>query len=48
MICKLCKFIYGMKQASKSWNIRFDQEIKLFYLIKILMDLVCTKDVKIQ
>ena len=29
-ICKLKKSIYGLKQASRSWNIRFDEVIKGF------------------
>ena len=33
-VCKLRKFIYGLKQASKTWNIRFDDAIKLFGFIK--------------
>ena len=30
MVCKLKKFIYGLKQASRSWNTHFDQAIKSF------------------
>ena len=30
MVCKLKRSIYGLKQASRSWNIRFDRAIKSF------------------
>jgi hypothetical protein len=30
MLCSLKKSICGLKQASRSWNIRFDQVIKSF------------------
>ncbi|KAL5578149.1 hypothetical protein UlMin_019848 [Ulmus minor] len=29
-ICKLQRSIYGLKQVSRSWNIRFDQTVKSF------------------
>ena len=30
LVCKLNRSIYGLKQASRSWNIRFDQAIKSY------------------
>ena len=29
-VCKLMRSIYGLKQASRSWNIHFDEAIKSF------------------
>jgi Reverse transcriptase (RNA-dependent DNA polymerase) len=33
-ICKFQKFIYGLKQESRSWNKRFDDEVKRFGFIQ--------------
>ena len=33
-VCKLQKSIYELKQASRSWNIKFDQSVKSFRFIK--------------
>ena len=33
-ICKLQRSIYGLVQASLSWNIRFDKLIKAYSLIQ--------------
>ena len=29
-VCKLQRSIYGLKQASRSWNLRFDEAVKEF------------------
>ena len=33
-VCRLNRSIYGLKQASRSWNIRFDEAIKGYGFIK--------------
>ena len=33
-VCKLQRSIYGLKQASRSWNLRFDESVKEFGFIK--------------
>jgi hypothetical protein len=33
-VCKLQRSIYGLKQASRSWNLRFDEVVKGFGFIK--------------
>ena len=33
-VCKLQRSIYGMVQASRSWNIRFDELIKAYSFIQ--------------
>jgi hypothetical protein len=33
-MCKLQRSIYGLKQASQSWNLRFDEVVKEFGFIK--------------
>lgn len=33
-ICKLQKSIYGLKQASRSWNIRFNEVVKALGFVK--------------
>ena len=33
-VCKLQRSIYGLKQASQSWNMRFDKVIKTYGFVK--------------
>ena len=34
-VCKLQRSVYGLVQASRSWNIRFDEVIKMFGFIQV-------------
>jgi hypothetical protein len=34
-VCKLQRSIYGLVQASRSWNTRFDEVIKVFGFIQV-------------
>src|SRR6187399_1210495 len=42
-VCKLQRSIYGLMQASRSWNIRFDEVIKAYGLYRLLEKPVFTR-----
>ena len=42
-VCNLMRSIYSLKQASRSWNICFDEAIKSLVFHKIWINLVFTK-----
>ena len=44
--CKLLKSIYGLKQASSLYKIRFDETIKTYGSNKMKTSLVCTSSSK--
>ena len=43
MVCKHKKSIYRLKQASRSWNLRFDEIIRLSGFLRILKNPVCIR-----
>ena len=44
-VCKLQRSIYGLKQASQSWNLRFDEVIKEFGFVQNLEETCIYKKV---
>ena len=44
-MCKLLRSIYGLVQASRSWNIRFDELIKAYSFIQTCVEACIYKKV---
>ena len=42
-VCRLQRSIYGLKQSSRSWNVRFDEAIRSYEFIKNKISRVCTR-----
>ena len=45
-VCKLQRSVYGLVQASQSWNIRFDELIKAYSFIQTCGEACIYKKVK--
>ena len=44
-VCKLQRSIYGLVQASRSWNLRFDEVIKAFGFVQVYNEACISKKV---